>query len=117
MQAELKTRLADLECAARAAEGCDDDLAGIVAGLGRAFRALCRVLEEERPGIAQGQAVEQAVTLADSDQSEEVPGSGRRRPAYHRGGRVSDMVRPLERSETELGSHAVRRLALRYLGK
>ena len=52
MLAELKTRLADLERAARAAEGRDDDLAGMVAGLNRAFGALCRVLEEERPGTA-----------------------------------------------------------------
>ena len=52
MLADLKTRLADLERAARAAEGRDDDLAGMVAGLNRAFGALCRVLEEERPGTA-----------------------------------------------------------------
>ena len=49
---ELKTRLADLERAARAAKGRDDDLAGMVAGLNRAFGALCRVLGEERPGTA-----------------------------------------------------------------
>ncbi len=53
MPADLKTRLADLERAAQAAEGRDDDLAGMVAGLNRAFGALCRVLEEERPGTAE----------------------------------------------------------------
>ena len=52
MLTDLKTRLAELERAARAAEGRDDDLAGMVAGLNRAFGALCRVLEEERPGTA-----------------------------------------------------------------
>ena len=52
MLVELKTRLADLERAARAAEGRDEDLAGMVAGLNRAFGALCRVLEEDRPGTA-----------------------------------------------------------------
>ena len=52
MLADLKTRLADLERAAQSAEGRDDDLAGMVAGLNRAFGALCRVLEEERPGTA-----------------------------------------------------------------
>ena len=58
MLADLK-RLADLERAARAAEGRDEDLAGMVAGLtsrawsrDRAFGALCRVLEEDRPGTA-----------------------------------------------------------------
>ncbi len=52
MLSELKSRLADVERAARAAEGRDDDLAGMVAGLNRAFGALCRVLEDERPGTA-----------------------------------------------------------------
>ena len=52
MLSELKTRLADLERVARAAEGRDEDLAGMVAGLNRAFGALCRVLEEDRPGTA-----------------------------------------------------------------
>jgi len=52
MLSDLKTRLADLERAAQSAEGRDDDLAGMVAGLNRAFGALCRVLEEERPGTA-----------------------------------------------------------------
>ena len=52
MLADLKNRLADLERAAQAAEGRDDDLAGTVAGLNRAFGALCRVLEEDRPGRA-----------------------------------------------------------------
>ena len=52
MLADLKARLADLERAAQSAEGRDDDLAGMVAGLNRAFGALCRVLEEERPGTA-----------------------------------------------------------------
>ena len=52
MLSELKTRLADLERAARAAERRDEDLAGMVAGLNRAFGALCRVLEEDRPGTA-----------------------------------------------------------------
>ena len=52
MLGELQTRLADLERAARAAEGRDEDLAGMVAGLNRAFGALCRVLEEDRPGTA-----------------------------------------------------------------
>ena len=46
MLGELKTRLADLERAARAAEGRDEDLAGMVAGLNRAFGALCRVLSK-----------------------------------------------------------------------
>ena len=68
MLADLKTRLTDLERVAQAAEGRDDDLAGMVAGLNRAFGALCRVLEEERPGTvarllaaldeAEGDAVE-----------------------------------------------------------
>ena len=52
MLSELKARLADLERAARAAEGRDEDLAGMVAGLNRAFGVLCRVLEEDRPGTA-----------------------------------------------------------------
>ena len=52
MLADLKNQLADLERAAQAAEGRDDDLTGMVAGLNRAFGALCRVLEEERPGTA-----------------------------------------------------------------
>ena len=52
MPADLKTRLADLERAAQASEDRDDDLAGMVAGLNRAFGALCRVLDEERPGTA-----------------------------------------------------------------
>ena len=52
MLSDLKTRLADFERAARAAEGRDDDLAGMVAGLNRAFGALCKVLEEDRPGTA-----------------------------------------------------------------
>ena len=30
----------------------NEDLAGMVAGLNRAFGALCRVLEEDRPGTA-----------------------------------------------------------------
>ena len=52
MLADLKTRLTELERAAQATKGRDDDLAGMVAGLNRAFGALCRVLEEERPGTA-----------------------------------------------------------------
>ena len=52
MLADLKTRLDDLERAARTAERRDDDLAGMVAGLNRAFGALCQVLDEERPGTA-----------------------------------------------------------------
>ena len=40
MLADLKTRLADLDRAVQAAEGRDDDLAGMVAGLNRAFGAL-----------------------------------------------------------------------------
>ena len=39
MLGELKTRLSDLERAAQAAEGRDEDLAGMVAGLNRAFGA------------------------------------------------------------------------------
>ena len=66
MLADLKTRLADLERAAQAAEGRDDDLAGMVAGLNRAFGALCRVLEEERPGTA-------ARLLAAIDEAEADP--------------------------------------------
>jgi len=66
MLADLKTRLADLERAARSAQGRDDDLAGMVAGLNRAFGALCRVLEEERPGTA-------ARLLAAIDEAEEDP--------------------------------------------
>ena len=66
MLADLKTRLADLERAARAAEGRDDDLAGMVAGLNRAFGALCRVLEEERPGTA-------ARLLAAMEEAEDEP--------------------------------------------
>ena len=52
MLSELKTRLADLERAAQAAEGRDEDLAGMVAGLNRTLGALCKVLEEDRPGTA-----------------------------------------------------------------
>ena len=52
MLAELKSGLAELERAAQAAEGRDEDLAGMVAGLNRTLGALCRVLEEERPGTA-----------------------------------------------------------------
>ena len=52
MLADLKTRLDDLERAAHAAEGRDDDLAGMVAGLNRALGAVCRILEEDRPGTA-----------------------------------------------------------------
>ena len=66
MLAELKTRLADVERAARASEGRDDDLAGMVAGLNRAFGALCRVLEEERPGTA-------ARLLAALEEAEDAP--------------------------------------------
>ena len=68
MLAELRTRLADLE---RAAEGRDDDLAGMVAGLTRAFGVLCQVLEEERPGTA-------ARLLAALDEAEEEPVDGYR---------------------------------------
>ena len=66
MPAELKTRLADLERRAQAAEGRDDDLAGMVAGLNRALGALCQVLEEERPGTA-------ARLLAALDETEDEP--------------------------------------------
>ena len=52
MLADMKTRLADLERAAQAAESRDDDLTGTVAALSRAFGVLCQVLEEERPGSA-----------------------------------------------------------------
>ena len=52
MLADLKAQLTDLGRAARAAEGRDDDFAGMVAGLNRTFGALWRVLEEERPGSA-----------------------------------------------------------------
>ena len=71
MPADLKTRLADLERAAQAAEDRDDDLAGMVAGLNRAFGALCRVLEEERPGTA-------ARLLAALDEAEADPVEGYR---------------------------------------
>ena len=71
MLADLKTRLADLERTAQAAEGRDDDLAGMVAGLNRAFGALCRVLEEERPGTA-------ARLLAVLDEAEAHPVEGYR---------------------------------------
>ena len=64
--AELTARLADLERAARAAEGRDDDLAGMVAGLNRAFGVLCQVLEEERPGTA-------ARLLAAIEETEDEP--------------------------------------------
>ena len=74
MLGELKTRLADLERAARAAEGRDDDLAGMVAGLNRAFGALCRVLEEERPGTAARllAALEEAADDPEESYSERV---------------------------------------------
>ena len=49
MLAELKRELAELDRAAQAARGRDEDLAGMVAGLNRALGALFRVLEEERP--------------------------------------------------------------------
>ena len=52
MLAELKGRVVDLERAASAAHGRDDDLAGMVAGLSRTVGCICRVLEEERPGTA-----------------------------------------------------------------
>ena len=71
MLADLKARLADLERAAQAAEGRDDDLAGMVAGLNRAFGALCRVLEEERPGTA-------ARVLAALDEADADPVEGYR---------------------------------------
>ena len=71
MLADLKNRLADLERAAQAAEGRDDDLAGMVAGLNRAFGALCRVLENERPGTA-------ARLLAAIDEAEADPVEGYR---------------------------------------
>lgn len=71
MLADLKTRLAELERAAQAAEGRDDDLAGMVAGLNRAFGALCRVLENERPGTA-------ARLLAAIDEAEADPVDGYR---------------------------------------
>ena len=71
MLADLKARLADLERAVEAAEGRDDDLAGMVAGLNRAFGALCRVLEDERPGTA-------ARLLAALDEAEADPVEGYR---------------------------------------
>ena len=52
MLGELKGELAELDRAARAARGRDEDLAGMVAGLNRTLGALFRVLEEERPGTA-----------------------------------------------------------------
>ena len=52
MLAGIKTRLSDLERAGHAAEGWDEDLAGMVAGLNRTLGALCKVMEEERPGTA-----------------------------------------------------------------
>ncbi len=52
MLAELKSGIAELDRAARAARGRDDDLAGMVAGVNRALGAVCRILEEERPGTA-----------------------------------------------------------------
>ena len=52
MLAELKSGITELDRAARAARGRDEDLAGMVAGLNRALGALCRVLEDERPGTA-----------------------------------------------------------------
>ena len=52
MLAELKSGVAELERAARAAKGRDDDLAGMVAGVNRALGAVCRILEEDRPGTA-----------------------------------------------------------------
>ena len=50
--AELKNGVADLERAAGASRGRDDDLAGMVAGVNRALGAVCRILEEDRPGTA-----------------------------------------------------------------
>ena len=52
MLAELKGGIAELDRAARAAKGRDDDLAGMVAALNRALGAVCRIMEEERPGTA-----------------------------------------------------------------
>ena len=52
MLVELKSRVADLERAARASKGRDDDLAGMVAGVNRALGAVCQILEEDRPGTA-----------------------------------------------------------------
>ena len=74
MLSELKTRLADLERAARAAEGRDEDLAGMVAGLNRAFGALCRVVEEDRPGTAARllAALEEAADDPEESYSERV---------------------------------------------
>ena len=69
MLAELKSGLAELDRAARAAEGRDDDLAGMVAGLNRTLGALVRVLEEERPGTA-------ARLLAALDEAADEPVDG-----------------------------------------
>ena len=52
MLGELKGRLGELERAGLAARSRDDDLAGMVAGVNRVLGALCRILEEERPGTA-----------------------------------------------------------------
>ena len=48
------------------AEGRDEDLPGMVAGLNRALAALCKVLEEDRPGTA-------AQLLAALEEAEDDP--------------------------------------------
>ena len=87
MLSELKTRLADLERAARAAERRDEDLAGMVAGLNRAFGALCRVLEEDRPGTAARllAALEEAADDPEESYSERVTEKMRSMPRVHSG--------------------------------
>ncbi len=72
MLGELKGELAELDRAAQAAKGRDENLAGMVAGLNRALGALFRVLEEERPGTA-------ARLLAAIDEAARDPGGGLQR--------------------------------------
>ena len=50
--------------------------------------------------------------MADPDRSEQVPGPRKNPGTYARGGRISDMMRLLERNQTGLESRLVWRLVM-----
>jgi hypothetical protein len=52
------------------------------------------------------------VTVADPDRPEQVPGPGKSRRIYTRGGRLSDLERLLAKNETERESRLVWRLVI-----
>ena len=52
------------------------------------------------------------VTVADRDRSEQVPGPRESPRTYVRGGHISDMLRLLERNETEIERRLVWRLVM-----